>query len=362
MQGVYCSSRPMRLSHATAKNKAGVASHSTAGSSIGNGSSRGGTPVQPLGSLLSESPNPLFRSNSTGQPSNLSLQHPQPHPFPPAHAPNKPLPPSTRRLSPNTIEYLSELAAANGGTLPIGPGGQLVFPPLQVKVNEPDQNSYQSGADVNGRGNGAVNIPNINVPLANYNFRPSGHMRSSSREYPYTPSSSAPFSNPQQPSNTFNNSYPNPSRADLSGSLLSTTSLAPSSYESGNNIPAGGGGTSSTDPNNTTVFVGGLSSLISEETLKTFFMPFGEITYVRFVLPLVLSSANIGINMHVLIGPFFWTWTFCLPCLLPIVSPVFRSRSLPAKAVVSSSLSASLTPSEPSNGCRGSPSAEGASG
>ncbi|PWN95830.1 RNA-binding domain-containing protein, partial [Tilletiopsis washingtonensis] len=36
-----------------------------------------------------------------------------------------------------------------------------------------------------------------------------------------------------------------------------------------------------TDPNNTTVFVGGLSSLISEETLKTFFIPFGEITYTK---------------------------------------------------------------------------------
>lgn len=38
---------------------------------------------------------------------------------------------------------------------------------------------------------------------------------------------------------------------------------------------------SSFDPSNTTVFVGGLSSLISEDTLKTFFVPFGEITYVK---------------------------------------------------------------------------------
>lgn len=38
---------------------------------------------------------------------------------------------------------------------------------------------------------------------------------------------------------------------------------------------------SAADPNNTTVFVGGLSSLISEDTLKTFFVPFGEITYVK---------------------------------------------------------------------------------
>jgi RNA recognition motif-containing protein len=39
----------------------------------------------------------------------------------------------------------------------------------------------------------------------------------------------------------------------------------------------------STDPYNTTVFVGGLSPLISEETLRTFFAPFGDIHYVSFL-------------------------------------------------------------------------------
>ena len=38
---------------------------------------------------------------------------------------------------------------------------------------------------------------------------------------------------------------------------------------------------SSADPYNTTVFVGGLSPLIQEETLRTFFAPFGDIHYVR---------------------------------------------------------------------------------
>ncbi|PCH40765.1 hypothetical protein WOLCODRAFT_162522 [Wolfiporia cocos MD-104 SS10] len=37
----------------------------------------------------------------------------------------------------------------------------------------------------------------------------------------------------------------------------------------------------SSDPYNTTVFVGGLSPLISEETLRTFFAPFGDIHYVK---------------------------------------------------------------------------------
>jgi hypothetical protein len=41
----------------------------------------------------------------------------------------------------------------------------------------------------------------------------------------------------------------------------------------------------SSDPYNTTVFVGGLSPLVGEETLRTFFVPFGEIHYVRLVPP-----------------------------------------------------------------------------
>lgn len=36
-----------------------------------------------------------------------------------------------------------------------------------------------------------------------------------------------------------------------------------------------------TDPNNTTVFVGGLSSYVTEDELRSFFQGFGEITYVK---------------------------------------------------------------------------------
>ncbi|SCU83663.1 LAMI_0C04082g1_1 [Lachancea mirantina] len=39
-----------------------------------------------------------------------------------------------------------------------------------------------------------------------------------------------------------------------------------------------------TDPNNTTVFIGGLSSLVTEEELRTYFEPFGPIVYVKIPL------------------------------------------------------------------------------
>ncbi|TKY89202.1 hypothetical protein EX895_001733 [Sporisorium graminicola] len=58
-----------------------------------------------------------------------------------------------------------------------------------------------------------------------------------------------------------------------------TPSSAPATTQQG----GGGGnpGDSAADPNNTTVFVGGLSSLISEATLTRYFEHFGEITYVK---------------------------------------------------------------------------------
>ncbi|KAK6980850.1 hypothetical protein R3P38DRAFT_3376597 [Favolaschia claudopus] len=49
----------------------------------------------------------------------------------------------------------------------------------------------------------------------------------------------------------------------------------------GNLIGPNGEQLTSTDPYNTTVFVGGLSPLVDEDTLRTFFVPFGEIHYVK---------------------------------------------------------------------------------
>ncbi|KAJ6503660.1 hypothetical protein C8R45DRAFT_1185435 [Mycena sanguinolenta] len=49
----------------------------------------------------------------------------------------------------------------------------------------------------------------------------------------------------------------------------------------GNLIGPNGERLTSTDPYNTTVFVGGLSSLVGEDTLRTFFVSFGEKHYVK---------------------------------------------------------------------------------
>ncbi|KAG2155073.1 uncharacterized protein EDB93DRAFT_1248026 [Suillus bovinus] len=67
----------------------------------------------------------------------------------------------------------------------------------------------------------------------------------------------------------------------------------------GNLIGPNGEQLTSTDPYNTTVFVGGLSPLISEETLRTFFTPFGEIHYVRALFLYYWWEAHVAVSVQV---------------------------------------------------------------
>jgi hypothetical protein len=60
----------------------------------------------------------------------------------------------------------------------------------------------------------------------------------------------------------------------------------------GNLIGPNGEQLTSTDPYNTTVFVGGLSPLIGEDTLRSFFTPFGEIHYVSICAQSVYLFLN----------------------------------------------------------------------
>ncbi|KAJ7900741.1 hypothetical protein B0H14DRAFT_3123809 [Mycena olivaceomarginata] len=90
------------------------------------------------------------------------------------------------------------------------------------------------------------------------------------------------FAHCNSPSNNYSS---NPGKAKAkarrtqrrrSGSTIAHARAIP-----GNLIGPNGEQLPSTDPYNTTVFVGGLSPLVGEETLRTFFVPFDEIHYVK---------------------------------------------------------------------------------
>ena len=70
----------------------------------------------------------------------------------------------------------------------------------------------------------------------------------------------------------------------------------------GNLIGPNGEQLTSTDPYNTTVFVGGLSPLIGEDTLRSFFAPFGEIHYVCLIchlMKLILNNSLLQVKVPV---------------------------------------------------------------
>jgi RNA recognition motif-containing protein len=314
MQGVYCLSRPMRLSHATAKNRSGLnLGGSQGGSSVG-ASSRGGTPTpfhgpgsggqdggrsSPYGGLSSATSEGShlnsaldgaaraggYPSRSSPSPGTVDRPVGQQQQQQPSG-----IPPPERRLSPSTIEYLTQLAAANGGTLPFGPGMSLPRfpgdgnrgpppPPLQ---QQPLQHSLRHAPSMSslhvsqGSGSGGSHDPSA--------YQPHQQPRSGPYDTVSPGSNTFPLGSAQEP-------HPGASHLHVNTALAGqarpeASPLSPlgggggtgQAYDPAPGIP---GGVNSTDPNNTTVFVGGLSSLISEETLKTFFAPFGEITYAK---------------------------------------------------------------------------------
>lgn len=79
----------------------------------------------------------------------------------------------------------------------------------------------------------------------------------------------------------------------------------------GNLIGPNGEQLTSTDPYNTTVFVGGLSPLISEETLRTFFAPFGDIHYVRFPCSQFRFVADLTVTGESAGGKALWVRAVC---------------------------------------------------
>ncbi|KAG8905264.1 RRM protein [Tulasnella sp. 403] len=95
---------------------------------------------------------------------------------------------------------------------------------------------------------------------------PPGQVHAASRSY--SQSASGTSATTPAPARTFPNGSNSQQRAQARALLA-------------NMIGPNTGVLNSSDPYNTTVFVGGLSGLISEDTLRTFFGPFGDIHYVK---------------------------------------------------------------------------------
>lgn len=100
-----------------------------------------------------------------------------------------------------------------------------------------------------------------------------GQSRSPGLLSPNASAFNVPISSPLSASSSGILSPMNMSQSRASPALRSSSSH-PGSYPTSPLSP-------SSDPNNTTVFVGGLPASISEDTLRTFFQHFGEITYVK---------------------------------------------------------------------------------
>ncbi|KAI8982738.1 hypothetical protein BD414DRAFT_515917 [Trametes punicea] len=234
MHGLYCLSRPMRISPATAKFK----------------------PAPGMGGF------------------DFSQM-----PFPPTLQP-PPLP----------VPHASQDSSANALALPTSAQAKSVSAPLAGSA-APSNSSYSlTGTAVSNSGSASsLSAPSLSSgtsttssstlastssddalkPTQHANANGSGPATSSSN---VAPSITAPFvqqSTDQLMAQRYNLSEESWKHHAQARAILS------------NLIGPNGEQLTSSDPYNTTVFVGGLSPLISEETLRTFFAPFGEIHYVK---------------------------------------------------------------------------------
>ncbi|KAK1231951.1 hypothetical protein PQX77_004922 [Marasmius sp. AFHP31] len=221
MHGLYCLSRPMRISPATAK-------------------------VRPPGSGVPGQPGPPIQIHS-----RESIHVAQPVP-PSINVPGVTKPHSLDTADSYQPKSLSPIAAS---TPIVGP------PPISTNnnISPAGSNGLQSGAS---------------SPVSH------GGLTST-----VSTTSTAETSTPTQTIQDHR-----PSSTDLPSSPSSTTYLMTEESRKhhaqarailGNLIGPNGEQLTVTDPYNTTVFVGGLSPLINEDTLRTFFVPFGDIHYVK---------------------------------------------------------------------------------
>ncbi|KIJ69923.1 hypothetical protein HYDPIDRAFT_77546 [Hydnomerulius pinastri MD-312] len=237
MHGLYCLSRPMRISPATAKFKPPQVSldlppiQFPGGSHGGDPRGNSVTVTMPLpnGNQPRSVSSPMATSGSGGSPSSTSV--------------GTPVGPSG---SGSTLSGSGSIPSLSSGSSTSVSSGNLTSAPSEEMLGLPHnvlaQIAQQYGGSVS-KGNSGAGISSL----------PSGYAQDSHEgALPRYMVSEESWKHHAQ------------ARAIL-----------------GNLIGPNGEQLTSTDPYNTTVFVGGLSPLISEETLRTFFAPFGDIHYVK---------------------------------------------------------------------------------
>ena len=220
MHGLYCLSRPMRISPATAKNK------------------------QPQG----PPPPPAMGGQYDLRPPFSSMEQPQPHN--PVNV-AMPLPPPTKSVS------APMASATSAGSI---------------------KSASTTGSGSVGGSNSLESLSTANTSATSYG---SADMMGSSNVFAQLAQQYS-ATGQQDPTRSITDSLQR-----LTISEESWKHHAQARAILGNLIGPNGEQLTSTDPYNTTVFVGGLSPLISEDTLRTFFAPFGDIHYVSLSCPLL---------------------------------------------------------------------------
>ncbi|KAI5824318.1 hypothetical protein K523DRAFT_285206, partial [Schizophyllum commune Tattone D] len=214
MHGLYCLSRPMRISPATAKNK------------------------QPQG----PPPPPAMGGQYDLRPPFSSMEQSQPHN--PVNV-AMPLPPPTKSVS------APMASATSAGSI---------------------KSASTTGSGSVGGSNSLESLSTANTSVTSYG---SADMMGSSNVFAQLAQQYS-ATGQQDPTRSITDSL---QRFTISEESWKHHAQARAIL--GNLIGPNGEQLTSTDPYNTTVFVGGLSPLISEDTLRTFFAPFGDIHYVK---------------------------------------------------------------------------------
>ncbi|OCH94515.1 hypothetical protein OBBRIDRAFT_124156 [Obba rivulosa] len=232
MHGLYCLSRPMRISPATAKFK-------PAPGMAGMDFAQMGVPFpSPTGTGMSEQQNqvtialPLPSATQAKSVSALLV------------GPGATASGSNSSLTGNLVSNSGSASSLSGPSL--GSGSSTTSSSTLVSANSDDAlkaAQFGTGAPTSSGSNTATGTPSV------------------SAQYAQTPEQTM-----AQKYNLSEESWKHHAQARA---ILS------------NLIGPNGEQLTSSDPYNTTVFVGGLSPLISEDTLRTFFAPFGDIHYVK---------------------------------------------------------------------------------